>query len=94
MTFLVLVLVRTAWLTFFGARFHQDVLSVVLGAISRRLLVRMQEGRYFFFYKGKSPLILPITAKWVQPCRSVRVLVCLFVARCRAKSRFVGRGCW
>eukprot|EP00904_Undaria_pinnatifida_P006239 jgi/Undpi1/2745/HiC_scaffold_14.g06123.m1 len=73
--------VRRQYSRFFDGRskrhfysFHrtgEDVLSVVLGAVSRRLLVRMQEGRYFFFYKGKSPLILPITAKWVQPCRSI-----------------------
>eukprot|EP00903_Cladosiphon_okamuranus_P014599 g13538.t1 len=30
-----------------------------------------QERRFFFFYKGKSPLILPTTASWVQPCRSI-----------------------
>ena len=39
-------------------------------------LLFWQEGRYFFFYKGKSPLILPITAKWVQPCRSVDAKCC------------------
>ncbi|CAM9649071.1 unnamed protein product [Scytosiphon promiscuus] len=30
-----------------------------------------QERRFFFFYKGKSPVILPTTASWVQPCRSI-----------------------
>ncbi|CAM9665584.1 unnamed protein product, partial [Hapterophycus canaliculatus] len=30
-----------------------------------------QERRFFFFYKGKSPVILPTKASWVQPCRSI-----------------------
>ncbi|CAM9347272.1 unnamed protein product [Ectocarpus fasciculatus] len=30
-----------------------------------------QERRFFFFYKGSSPLVLPTTASWTQPCRSI-----------------------
>ncbi|CAM9361288.1 unnamed protein product, partial [Discosporangium mesarthrocarpum] len=30
-----------------------------------------QEKRYYFFYHGKSPLILPQKARWRQPCRSI-----------------------
>ncbi|CAM9693777.1 unnamed protein product [Ascophyllum nodosum] len=30
-----------------------------------------QEQRFFFFYKGKSPLVLPTTSTWLQPCRSI-----------------------